>query len=179
MKKSVGPDIEEGLTNLDAHCKVLEEEGAYIVEMDELKEFRYAGIREKVSFNEISVKIGEMFGSITAYLEAKNIRMSGVPFAIYHLMDGQEIDLECGIPVTEEFIGTDKIVSGIWPSTKCATVDYVGDYYQLELAHDAIQQWITKHKFVLSGAPVEMYLTDTESEPDPENWLTRIYYPVE
>lgn len=179
MDKFIRSDFEEGLSRLNALCKILEENKTPIVELENLNEFTFASIRANVSFNEISLKMGEMYVIISAFLATTDAEMAGMPYAIYHLMNGEEIDLECGIPVTNKLVGNDKINTGTYSTTKCATVDFYGDYHLLEQGHTAIQEWIEKRGFTLAGAPVEIYITDPVTEPDPENWLTKIYYPVE
>jgi len=178
MNNYVGSDFETGLTNLSALCKVLEKENEYIVLIDELEKFNYVSIREKVSFIEISLKMGEMYGEISTYINNMGAEMKGMPYARYHLMTEEEIDLECGIP-TNILVGDEgDFLTGTFPNTKCATVDYYGDYQQLEEGHTAIQKWIEKRGFEIVDAPLEIYITDPGSDPNPENWLTRIYYPV-
>lgn len=179
MDKFVGTDFEEGLMNLNALCRDLEDEKSYIVELIELNEFTFASVRMKVAFNEISLMMGEMYGQIGAFLESNDIEMAGMPYAIYHLMDGQEIDLECGIPITKIVEGNETIKTGVYTTKLCATVDYFGDYYQLELGHNAVQEWMGRHGFNLVGAPMEIYVSDPGLEPNPENWLTQIYYPID
>lgn len=178
MGKSIGRDFEEGLINLNAWSKVMENKGSYVVELTEMDAFKYASIRGNVSFNEISLKMGDMYGQIAFFLEETEAEMAGMPYAIYHLMDDQEIDLECGIPISMLVEGNEVISTGTYEKTKCVTTEYYGDYHELELGHDAIQNWLVKHGFELSDAPLEVYVTDPGLEPNPENWLTRIYYPV-
>lgn len=174
----IGPDFEEGLANLNVVCKVQVQENSYVEELVELKAFYFASVREKVPFVEVSLEMGEMYGMVSSFIEAANTGLAGMPFAIYHEMEGEEIDLECGIPITDLVEGTKSIKTGTFPATKCATVDYYGDYRQLEDAHTALQAWIEEHKFKLAGSPIEFYMTDPSAEPDPEKWLTKIYYPV-
>jgi effector-binding domain-containing protein len=178
MDKFVGGDFETGLINLNAHCKLLESEKGYIVLIDELKEFNFVSIREKVPFIEVSLKMGEMYASLGNYIQQTGAETEGMPYARYHLMNEEEIDLECGIPTNILIQGEGDFLTGTFPDTKCATVDFYGDYRRLEEGHTAIQDWIGKRGFTLSGAPIEIYLIDSGSEPNPENWLTRIYYPV-
>jgi len=178
MDKYVGNDFEAGLINLNVLCKILEEEKEYIVLIDELPGFHYVSIREKVPYIEISLKMGEMYGEISTYINNTGAEKDGMPYSVYHLMSEDEIDLECGIPTNVIVEGQGDFLTGTFPNTKCATVDFYGDYRRLEEGHAAVQQWIEQRGFTLVGAPMEVYLTDPGQDPNPENWLTRIYYPV-
>ena len=178
IKKSVGKAYETSLTNLNAHCKVLEEKKEFVIVLDEVDEFTYASIRKTVPFIEISLKMGQMYGEIGQYLAQQEVDMAGMPFSFYHLMAEEEIDLECGIPTTALVEGNDKIIASKFPKTLCATLDFYGDYNNLGTGHEKIQKWVEDHGFELIGAPMELYLTDPGQDPNPENWLTRICYPV-
>ncbi len=178
MESFVGPDFEEGLANLNVVCKVQVQENAFIEELELLKPFYFASVREKVPFVEVSLEMGEMYEVVNNFIESAETGVAGMPFAIYHEMNGEEIDLECGIPVTDLVEGNAQVKTGTFEGVQCATVDYIGDYRQLEDAHTALQSWIEEHRFKLAGPPLEFYMTDAASEPDPEKWLTKIYYPI-
>jgi effector-binding domain-containing protein len=179
MDNYIGKDFEAGLINLNALSRMLEKEKEYLVLIDELERFHFVSIREKVPFIEVSLKMGEMYGEIGTYINNMGAEKNGKPYAMYHLMNEQDIDLECGIPTKVLVKGDGDFLAGTFPETKCATVDFYGDYRGLEEGHMAVQQWIEKRGFALVGAPMEIYLTDPGSDPNPENWLTRIYYPVD
>lgn len=175
MKTKLGTDLQF----LNAVSLAVKNSNQYIVEKAQLEPFLFASMRQKVSMNEISIKMAEMYGQISEYLAEENTTMSGMPFAIYHLMNEIEIDLECGLPIPAEIRDGKGVRSGSFPTTKCAIVDYYGDYMNLESGHEAIQNWIQVHGFSITGAPMEVYLSDPGTEPDPSRWLTRIYYPVD
>ena len=179
MGSFAGPDFEEGLENLKVVCRVQVQENDFTEELVTLEEFEYASVREEVAFVDVSLKMGDLFAEVSNFLETSNTGVAGMPFAIYHEMDSEVIDLECGIPVSEKVEGTEEINTATYPEQKCAAVDYYGDYRQLEDAHTALQAWIEQHNFKLAGAPLEFYLTDPATEPDPAKWHTRIYYPVQ
>ncbi|MFW6257420.1 MAG: SRPBCC family protein [Prolixibacteraceae bacterium] len=173
-----GPDFEESFENLNIVCKVQVQENSLTKELVILEEFNYASVRKEVSFTEVGLVMDEMFGIVSNFIESANTGVAGMPFSIYHEMEGEKIDLECGIPISQLVEGTESVITGTYPETKCAAVDYYGDYRQLEDAHTALQAWIEEHRFQLAGSPIEFYLTDPATEPDPAKWHTQIYYPV-
>ena len=175
---TIGPDLEDGLDYLNTVCKVLQQEDAMIVELQKLDTFEYASVREKVSFNDVSSRMSEMYQTVTNFVAGTTIAITGAPFAIYHEMKNDSIDLECGYPVSELILPEAPVETGTFQSAECATADYYGDYEKLEDAHSVIQQWIEKHRFRIAGPPIEKYITDAATEADPENWHTKIYYPV-
>jgi effector-binding domain-containing protein len=178
MPKNIGSDLETGLSNLKGLCQAIEQENEYVVTTERIKNFHFASIRETVPLISISLKMGEMYGEISQLLARTETEMAGMPFSLYHLMNEQEVDMECGIPTQELIEGTDKIAAASFPETKCAIVYYYGDYQNLQEGHTAVQKWITERGFELTGPPMEIYLTDPGLEPNPENWITKIAYPV-
>jgi effector-binding domain-containing protein len=178
MKNYIGRDFEKGLQNLNVVCDVQMQENSLIVELVELEGFQYAGIRKTVPFLEIGLVMGEMYDEISRFIESSGTEMAGMPFVVYHEMKGGEIDLECGIPVSKIVKGNNSITTSVFPSNQCAAVDYYGDYQQLEDAHTTLQAWIDEHDFKLAGPPFEFYITGPRTEQNPDNWLTKIYYPV-
>ncbi|HKJ80311.1 MAG TPA: GyrI-like domain-containing protein [Prolixibacteraceae bacterium] len=178
MDKFVGPDFEEGLQNLNLITKVQVEEKSLVEELVTIGAFNYASVRQEVPFMEVSLVMGEMYAEVSTFIENEEIGIAGAPFAIYHEMEGEKIDLECGVPVSENIAGSGLVNAATFGETQCATVDYFGDYRQLEDAHTELQAWIEQHRFKLAGAPIEFYLTDPATEPDVQKWHTRICYPV-
>ncbi|QIA06241.1 SRPBCC family protein [Draconibacterium halophilum] len=179
MKKSMATDFDNGLVKLKAICHVIEKEEEQVILLDEIKEMNYAGIRETVPFIEVSREMSEMYNEISKFLAQKEVEMAGIPFAMYHLMDEEEIDLECGIPIDETVEGNAKVKIATFPTTTCASLDFYGDYNNLQEGHIALQKWVEAHGFNLISAPMEFYLTDPQQETDPTKWITRICYPIE
>jgi effector-binding domain-containing protein len=176
--KIVGPGLQESLDYLKTVCEVLDDENALIVELTSVEPFYYAGIREKVSAEKVSEKMGEMFDEVTAFIENSAAEIAGMPFAIYHEIVNDSVDLECGFPVSAEITPRERFQSGEFQANTCATLSYFGDYQQLEVAHTTIQNWIGTRKFKLAGPPIEMYATNPANEADPDKWHTKICYPV-
>jgi effector-binding domain-containing protein len=175
MDNFVGRDLEKGLRNLDSIAGKLP---PYVIEMKDLKAFRYVSIRQKCNWEDISQVMSGSYDKLMKYIQSSGAGMAGAPYAIYHSMKDGVIDLETGIPVNKELPGRGIIQAGIQNSSPAATVDYYGFYDNLGAAHEAIQDWLVKMNLELNGDPVEEYITDPTSEPDTLKWLTRIYYPV-
>lgn len=176
--KIVGPDLKEGLDYLNTVCKVLQQEDAMIVELGKIESFEYAAVREKVIFNDVSSRMSDMFRKVEIFIASTIGQVSGSPFAIYHEIKNDTIDLECGYPVSKRILPESPVQTGTFQPTRSAVVDYYGDYQKLEEAHSAIQQWIDKHQFRINGPPIEKYLIGPATENDAEKWHTKIYYPI-
>ncbi len=87
-------------------------------------------------------------------------------------MDVALLVVKAGIRVGE--VKAAKIVAG-----KIVVAYYYGPYEQSGMGHEAVDAYLQQHpELHVIGAPREEYVTDPETEPNPENWLTRIVYPI-
>jgi effector-binding domain-containing protein len=178
MNKFIGPDFEEGLENLNVVCKIQSENKTPQVELSVLNEFNFVSIREKIPQENISLQMGNMYAKIMQLLTNNNLSISGMSYSVYHSVSSDSIDLECGIPVNKITNAADDFLIGVFEKQECAMVSFFGDYSQLEIGHTAVQEWMEQHKFKLAGSPIEIYVTDPGTEPNPEKWQTNIYYPI-
>ena len=174
----IGPDLEKGLENLKVVAETIHQEKQPLVELQTLPEMNYISARDSVVFSMISSEMARMYGNLYAYLQKEGLQMADMPYAIYHKIDGDLIDLECGIPVLEKVESTTDIQAGTMPSRTYAEADHIGAYETLGQTHEFIQQWLKSHNIVMSGAPMEKYLTDPYQVTDTAQWITAVLYPV-
>ncbi|RKD91805.1 SRPBCC family protein [Mangrovibacterium diazotrophicum] len=174
----IGPDLEKGLENLKVVAETIYQEKQPLVELQTLPEMNYISVRDSVVFSMISAEMARMYGDLYAYLQKEGLQMADVPYAIYHKIDGDIIDLECGIPVLGKVAGAGDILAGTMPSRTYAEADHIGAYETLGQTHEFIQQWLKSHNIVLAGSPMEKYLTDPYEVTDTTQWITAVFYPV-
>ena len=60
-----------------------------------------------------------------------------------------------------------------------ATVVHAGPYDQLPDAYAAIEAWMDSNGRAARSAPWELYVTDPAEHPDPKDWRTEVYWPLE
>ena len=135
-------------------------------------------IRAKTTMDKIAQTMGTLFGEVHGYIQQSGQAPAGMPFAIYHAMDGNDVDLECGLPVASPLDGTDRIRAGELPCGKAATVTHTGPYDQLRHTWEALTAWMKSEGLQPAGAPWEVYVTDPGAEPDSSKWRTDIFFPV-
>ena len=136
------------------------------------------GIRTKTTMDKIAEVMGPLFGELYGYIQQSGQAPAGMPFAIYHAMDGGSLDLECGMPVAAPMTGTDRIRPGELPCGTAATVTHTGPYDDLGHTWAALTEWMKSQGLEPAGAPWEVYVTDPGAEPDPSKWRTDIFFPV-
>jgi effector-binding domain-containing protein len=151
---------------------------AFAPEIATLDEQRVALIRVTTAMDGIPQAMGTAFHEIEmAMKEAGGEIVAGPPFARY-LSFGREITFETGCPIRRAFPTSGRIELGRLPAGEVATVIHVGPYERLSATYDALNGWVAAQGRSPAGPMWEVYLTDPDTEPDKEKWLTKVFIPI-
>ena len=74
-------------------------------------------------------------------------------------------------------------VDGNYTSTdsvifKLAPVTMSGSYEQISSVAETIAKWIELNNYELNGSMFNIYHVSPGQDPNPENWITEVCYPV-
>lgn len=138
----------------------------------------YVGIRATVQLAEMPKTLGVLFPEIHGHILRAGKMPAGMPFTIYHSMEGDTVGLECGMPVADPLGGTGRIRAGELPGGPAVTVTHVGPYEGLGQTWQALMEWVGGQGLVAAAPPWEVYVTDPGAEPDSSKWRTDIFFPV-
>jgi len=112
-------------------------------------------------------------------LERFGVAQAGPPFCRYMSHSGDEIDVEAGLPVSEAVGARDlRVLSGSIGGCTAAFAVHRGPYSTLGDTFAALEHWIVEQGRVPRNGRWASYVTDPSEFPDPENWVTEIYWPV-
>ena len=105
------------------------------------------------------------------------------PLVIIHQYTPQEYkevgtDLEVGLPIQRPVEGERGIVSTLLPGGTVASVVHVGPYHELEIIYPALEVWIEKHGYVITGPPRNVILTNHALVTDPAGYQTEVLWPI-
>jgi effector-binding domain-containing protein len=139
----------------------------------------YIGITDSCASEDKMQRFKDVYNEILVFGARTGIDVTGRPIVIYHRLDEEPTVFELGVPINEKVQVSGRIQYKTMQGREHLVANYFGAYDTLEDAHNAIQQWLTRHKRKTDGYPWEMYVTIPAAEPDTNKWLTRIYYPVE
>lgn len=154
-------------------------EMSYTVTKKTLAETPFLFTRRQVKPEAIADALGAMFQSVFQYATAQGIPFAGPPTARYPSFGPGLITLEAGMPIAGQAEGEGDIELGSLAGGEVATTIHKGPYDNLNLGHEAIQEWLAENDEKASGAPWETYLTDPGEVPEPADWLTEITWPLE
>ena len=178
MDDMLGKDFEKGLNNLKTVVESQPAAPAYSVVEKTIPTQQVLTIKAVCSQEELSDKLGELYGQIVTEMQQNKLEFAGQPFAIYHKYDPKAIEFEAGIPVNKAGKTKGAIVAKELKGGPVAMIAHYGPYEGTYNAHMAMDQWITANKKEVKNAPWEVYVTDPVQEKDPAKWLTEIYYPL-
>jgi effector-binding domain-containing protein len=149
-------------------------------EISDLAEQATVVRRARVPASDLSSFFDETYPRLFAATAAQGVQVAGPPFAMYHGMPGEVIDLEVGFPIQGRFEPRDDLVPGVLPACRAVVGEHVGPYDQLAQTWMAMQAWGAEHGVHRAGdAFWEQYLSDPRAEPDPEQWRTLLVQPVD
>lgn len=144
----------------------------------ELTEQHTATVRVTCKTDEISRTLAGILPEVMRYLGESGATAAGPPFSRYHSIEGGQIDLEAGIPVTKPIRDSGRIKSSTLPGGRAATGDHIGEYHRLSETHGLLTQWLATRGEAAQGGVWEVYWTDPGVEPDPRKWRTQLVQPL-
>lgn len=148
------------------------------IEVVDVEESSYLGIREVADVSAIPTKMGELYGELFAFVGRKGIQPAGPPFAIYHSFSPPNTDLECAIPVIAPVEGEGRVKAGKLPPGKALRAMHIGPYDRLHETYNFMSAYAKEKNLKLSELVWEYYLTDPNTEPDSSKWRTEIFLQV-
>lgn len=146
--------------------------------LQQTESFDYISITDSCSLENMSSHMQGIYEELMTFAAGSKVAITNRTIAIYHKLGKDKVVYELGMPVVENVQPAGRIRRETMQAGKNAVADYYGSYDTLEDGHNAVQQCMAQYGRKLNGYPWEMYVTGPATEPDPNKWLTRIFYPV-
>lgn len=149
------------------------------MEIVDVPEQTTATRRARLPAAELPAFFAAVYTDVMAAVVAQGLAVTGEPFAAYHGMPGETVDVEAGMPVDGVLADADDIRSSTLPACRAAIAMHVGPFEGLADTWGELMAWVGEQHLSPSGPLFwESYLTDPEAEPDPSAWRTRLVIPV-
>lgn len=186
MEKQIGPEYERSLEKLDSI--VINSMKAYKITVNGITEYGggfYMYKTTAATGANISQIMDKQYGEIMGYMAKNNIISTGMPFTIYDDVASKDgnIIMSNAIPVRNkvEVEKESQVLCGYTPKTKALKVTLNGNYTNLPKAWEAAMEHIKKNNIKQSTEikPFEIYTNDPMVVPNPANWVTEVYIPIE
>lgn len=169
------------LMRLESCIKIMDQEDYlmnYDIVIKEIAPSKIASIRDRIPAYNAQ---GALWNELDAYLNEHHIKMIAPCYAIYHDHGYKEKDIDTEVVETVAEFGPDservkfRILEGV---KEMACVIHKGPYETLHLAYNAVSVWLEENQYQIYGPVRESYLKGHWDEPDPNQWITEIQFPV-
>ena len=147
----------------------------------------YVAIRALVTMEALGAVVPPLNREVFGWLGARGAVATGAPFWKYNVIDMErQIEVEAGTAVAVAMPGDDRVLAGVLPGGRYATVRYTGHPAGLADATAALLDWADEQGLTWDvretegsqrwGARLEIYETDPAQEPDMNRWVTELAF---
>jgi AraC family transcriptional regulator len=136
-------------------------------------------IRRSIPRPELQPMLAECFGKLFAHGAKAGLPIAGWPVARYLSVGPGLWTVEAAMPLATAAAGEGEMESGTLPAGPVAIGIHAGPYEQLPETYAAIEKWMQTNGVRAADAPWESYVTDPGQHPDPADWRTEVYWPLE
>ena len=147
----------------------------------------YVAIRALVAMEELGAVVPPLNAEVFGWLAARGAAATGAPFWKYNVIDMErQLEVEAGAPVAVAVPGDDRVLAGVIPGGRYATVRYTGHPMGLADATAALLEWAAGRGLTWDvrqtedgdrwGARLEIYESDPAQEPDMDQWVTDLAF---
>lgn len=180
MEEMIGKDFYKGLNKLKT---IVEDESfrkqSYTIESIYFEPRVYYGNKQWINFDEMSSHFQSEFGVLYTTLSQHSQDIAS-PSALYFVWDPENQKTEMAAVISaNDFVEKLDGFEHFAISGRALRIAYYGPYEGTGDAHNAMEDYINKNNIQIKSPVIEEYVTDPGQEPNPEKWLTNIYYLIE
>jgi effector-binding domain-containing protein len=147
----------------------------------------YVAIRALVTMEELGSVVPPLNKEVFGWLAARGAVATGAPFWKYNVIDMERrLEVEAGVAVAAPMPGDDRVLAGVLPGGRYATVRYTGHPMGLADATAQLLEWAAGQGLTWDvtetedgerwGARLEIYESDPAQEPDMDKWVTELAF---
>jgi AraC family transcriptional regulator len=136
-------------------------------------------IRRRIAPSQMKEALGECFGKLFTYGAKTGLPIAGWPLCRYVSTGMGLWTIEPAMPLSSPAKSEGEMIPDTLPGGPVALGIHGGAYENLPDTNAAIERWIEANGYKVGGAPWEQYVTDPGEHPDPKDWRTEVYWPLE
>ncbi|WP_167958264.1 MerR family transcriptional regulator [Anaerosporobacter faecicola] len=125
---------------------------------------------------------GRLWEELNKYVQEKAIRLAQpqYSYAITHRVNFRRMDIDVEVQLEVEKMGEDckKVFFEEIPACEAATIAFEGVYSKFSEVNSYMRQWVYRNGYELAGKTFTRYYLSPGNEPNPENFITEVFYPV-
>ena len=123
---------------------------------------------------DIAGVLAEILPKVYQFAVANEIDIAGAPVCRYKEWTKERATVEAGLPVTGTARPEGEIILSSIPAGRYASVIHKGSYDTVDQAHRKIEKWLQRRSLSADSDAFEVYLTDSDEQPDPAEWQTQV-----
>lgn len=132
-------------------------------------------VRLTLNVKDLQPTMAKYYPEIMAYIMELGHEPAGMPYAGYHNMDMENLDVEIGIPTKEKLPAKDDIKPAEIPGGRYAVSLHIGPYDNLSETYNRIIAWLPENQEEPGGPAYEFYMNDP-GEVVPEKLETMVAF---
>ncbi len=136
-------------------------------------------IQRKLDQDELQQNMAECFGQLFSHGMQQGLAITGQPIARYTSIGPGLWTVDFVLPFSKVAEAVDDMQSGFLEGGTVVKGVHYGPYDALAESYVAIEKWLEKAGLFPRSANWEQYVTSPAEVPDPSDWRTDIYWPVE
>ena len=155
----------------------------------------YVAIRARTTMQTMDTVLVPLHPQVFGWLAERNIRPAwlaqpdagpvGLPFWKYDVIDmARELEVEVGVPVAAAAAGDERVLAGVLPAGRYATLRYTGHPDGMISAVAFLLEWARRQNLAFDAEPgaggdhwasrLEAY--ETDPDPDMNKWTTQLLF---
>ena len=135
-------------------------------------------VRLTTGISDLPQIVGDVYGTVMAYMNQISVGPSGFPFVIYYNMDMEALDVEIGFPVSCDVPGNGTVTPGSIPAERILCTVHTGPYSTLEDTYRKAMTFIEEHGLKPKEWMYESYLNSPMETPE-DQLQTAVCFPLE
>ncbi len=105
-------------------------------------------------------------------------QMAGPPIAIWHEWESEVFDFDNAVPIANPIDVPDGIQLIKTYTGKVIEAEHIGNYNTTHFTWAILEKYLKENDLERNGDPWEQYISDPGSEPNPNKWITNLFWPV-
>ena len=137
-----------------------------------------AVVRETVPMSELTDFFDRTFRAVMEVTSAQEVAVAGPPFAAYHGMPAETVDISGGFPTAAPITAAEGVTTMTLPGGRAVQLLHVGSYDTLQRSYEALLTFMDERGLARSPMMWETYLNEPTPDGDPSENRTLITWPV-
>lgn len=165
-------ELQKHISLFDRTGDIMTYQKNYNIEMKESPLIYVLATRNMMGTGEF----GKYYGKLFERVSKEQVKPTGLNGSRYfdEEFNSELSDIEVFIGIEEN----DK-ADEVFEPQMCAATVHRGGYSTISEAYGALANWIAENGYKISDAPFELYIKTQFDYPNPEDWETEVYFPIE